>query len=239
MSENLTKNTNSNIDTVSKKLSWFFGGLMLLFSYLLLSESSLASALGFFAALISIPPTGKIINQFLQSKYHFIIDAELKVCACVVFSTLFIFLMAATPEAQKPDKGTQTIPEQQPQKTTEQIESEKIGKEFDIELEKGLEKIKNDSLLIQKKIEKQFSPWDGRHIQLYNFLKENLRDPDSLEHIESSYERKRGAKGWEKGVIEVKVKYRAKNGFGGYNVESISADCDLDGNILKINEYAH
>ena len=97
MSENLTKNTNSNIDTVSKKLSWFFGGLMLLFSYLLLSESSLASALGFFAALISIPPTGKIINQFLQSKYNFIIDAELKVCACVVFSTLFIFLISSFP----------------------------------------------------------------------------------------------------------------------------------------------
>ena len=211
MSENLTKNTNSNIDTISKKtLAWFFGSFMLLFSLLLLSESILASTLGFFGALISIPPSGKLINKFLQSKYHFIIEGELKVALCFV---LFIFLMSAIPETQKSNQSTQIIPEQQPQKSPEQIELEKI--------------------------EKQFSPWDGRHIQLYNFLKENLRDPDSLEHIESSYKRKKGMKGEYSEVIQVKMKYRAKNGFGGYNVESISADCDLDGNILKINEYAH
>ena len=70
MSGNLIKNT--NIDIISKKIvSWFFGSFMLLFSLLLLYESILASTLGFFGALISIPPTGKLINKFLQSKYNF------------------------------------------------------------------------------------------------------------------------------------------------------------------------
>jgi hypothetical protein len=119
MSGNLTKNTKSNIDNISKKtLAWFFGSFMLLFSLLLISESLLASALGFFAALISIPPTGKIINQFLQSKYHFVIEGKLKVTVCFV---LFIFLMSAIPETTKQNlpnteqksqvgyKGTQNI----------------------------------------------------------------------------------------------------------------------------------
>jgi hypothetical protein len=68
---------------------------MLLFSLLLLPESILASTLGFFGALISIPPTGKLINQFLQSKYHFIIEGKLKVGVCFV---LFVFLMSAIPK---------------------------------------------------------------------------------------------------------------------------------------------
>ena len=97
MSGNLTKNT--NIDTISKKiLSWFFGSFMLLFSLLLLYESILASTLGFFGALISIPPTGKLINQFLQSKYNFIIDGKLKVAVCFV---LFVFLMSAIPKTSR------------------------------------------------------------------------------------------------------------------------------------------
>jgi hypothetical protein len=97
VSGNLTKNT--NIDTISKKiLSWFFGSFMLLFSLLLLYESILASTLGFFGALISIPPTGKLINQFLQSKYNFIIEGKLKVVVCFV---LFVFLMSAIPETSR------------------------------------------------------------------------------------------------------------------------------------------
>ena len=97
MSGNLTKNT--NIDTISKKiLSWFFGSFMLLFSLLLLYESILASTLGFFGALISIPPTGKLINQFLQSKYNFIIEGKLKVAVCFV---LFVFLMSAIPKTSR------------------------------------------------------------------------------------------------------------------------------------------
>jgi hypothetical protein len=108
MSKNLTKNT--NIDTISKKiLSWFFGSFMLLFSLLLSPESILASTLGFFGALISIPPTGKLINQFLQSKYHFIIEGKLKVGVCFV---LFVFLMSAIPET-----STQNLPNTEQQQS--------------------------------------------------------------------------------------------------------------------------
>ena len=50
------------------------------------------------------------------------------------------------------------------------------------------------------------------------FIKENLRDPDSYQKIEhKSYFIKEDKK--EKTYIQVSIKYRAKNGFGGMNVK--------------------
>lgn len=68
-----------------------------------------------------------------------------------------------------------------------------------------------------------------------SFIKENLNDPDSLQHIETRYWKKFDKNGQFNNTITVKTKYRAKNSFGGYVVEYISADCDMDGNIIKIN----
>ena len=82
-------------------------------------------------------------------------------------------------------------------------------------------------------IERQFSQWDGSHRNLYRYLKENLKDPDSLEHIETGYKRNFGKDG-KLNTITVTTKYRAKNSFGGYVVEYISADYDLEGNLVKI-----
>jgi len=97
MSENIKKN--KKIHIISKKiLSWFFGSFMLLLALLIFFENILASTLGFFCALISIPPTGKLINQFLQSKYHFIIEGRLKAAVCFV---LFVFVTTAIPEKSR------------------------------------------------------------------------------------------------------------------------------------------
>ena len=58
------------------------------------------------------------------------------------------------------------------------------------------------------------SEWDGSVREVKDYLKKNLRDPDSYQSIE-----------WGKvillsyGTYEVRHKYRAKNGFGGYDIE--------------------
>src|ERR1019366_2379635 len=57
------------------------------------------------------------------------------------------------------------------------------------------------------------SQWDGSVRQVKDWLKGHVRDPDSLEYIEWSPLLKNGD-----GYM-VRVKYRAKNGFGGYEVE--------------------
>lgn len=50
-------------------------------------------------------------------------------------------------------------------------------------------------------------------------LKDALRDPDSYERIEYS-----SVLNKEDSCYIVAIKYRAKNGFGGYNVETIGAE---------------
>lgn len=77
------------------------------------------------------------------------------------------------------------------------------------------------------KIQNQFSPWDGSHRQLEAVLKKSLKDPDSYEHIETRF-KDNGDEG-----IYVVMKYRAKNSFGGYVVNSVAATYSIDGVLLS------
>jgi len=79
----------------------------------------------------------------------------------------------------------------------------------------------------EKKIERQFSAWDGAHIKLQRLIKSNMADPDSYEHIETNY-------GQKTDHLIVITKFRGKNAFGGYVVNTIKAKVDLDGNVLKV-----
>ena len=81
--------------------------------------------------------------------------------------------------------------------------------------------------IAQQKIERLFNPWDGSHLELTKVIKSNLKDPDSFEHIETTY------------LIQgdsmiVQTKYRAKNSFGGVVVESVTAITDKEtGTVLE------
>jgi hypothetical protein len=79
----------------------------------------------------------------------------------------------------------------------------------------------------------QQSSWDGSVPQVKNWLKHNLRDPDSLEFEFWSPLEKAGPHGYA-----VRCRYRAKNGFGGYSVEDKVFALDVNGNVLGCEEYA-
>jgi hypothetical protein len=59
------------------------------------------------------------------------------------------------------------------------------------------------------------SAWDGSHSGLVEQVKASLRDPASFEHDETSI-----TPVSEKGVHVITMKYRARNGFGGMNVQT-------------------
>lgn len=80
-----------------------------------------------------------------------------------------------------------------------------------------------------KEIEKQFSGWNGAHTNLQYLIKENLKDPKSYEHISTHYYDKET-------YLLVTTKYRAKNSFGGYVIETIQAQTTLTGEIIQIIE---
>ncbi|RCS28239.1 hypothetical protein DUT90_01265 [Polaribacter sp. WD7] len=102
-------------------------------------------------------------------------------------------------------------------------EQEKIARELEAERRKQEEINKNR----KENIEKQFSAWDGSHPKLSRMIKENCRNPDSYEHIETRFRD-------DGNSIFVITKYRAENGFGGMTIGSVSARVDFDGNVLEI-----
>tara|TARA_R110002050_G_scaffold228586_1_gene364218 strand:+ start:495 stop:1190 length:696 start_codon:yes stop_codon:yes gene_type:complete len=76
-------------------------------------------------------------------------------------------------------------------------------------------------------IESQFSAWDGSHRNLEKYIKKNMNDPDSYEHVQTVY--------WDQGdYLVVKTTFRGNNAFGGKVKNDIKAKITIDGVILEI-----
>lgn len=81
----------------------------------------------------------------------------------------------------------------------------------------------------KKKIERQFSAWDGSHRGIERLIKKTMNDPDSYNHVKTVY--------WDMGKhLVVKTTFRGKNAFGGVVVNWVKAKSDMDGNIIEIME---
>jgi hypothetical protein len=75
----------------------------------------------------------------------------------------------------------------------------------------------------------QFSAWDGSHRNLERLIKQTMHNPDSYEHVETTY----GDRG---GHLLVRTVFRGTNAFGGVVRNSVTAKVSLDGQILSIIE---
>lgn len=81
----------------------------------------------------------------------------------------------------------------------------------------------------KKEIEQQFSSWDGSHRNLERYIKQNMNDPDSYEHVSTQY--------WDMGDhLVVLTKYRGKNAYGGKVLAMTKAEVDMQGNVVRIME---
>ena len=87
---------------------------------------------------------------------------------------------------------------------------------------KAERKAKEEAALIAKKAEDKrkgfhcLSSWDGSHRATENYVVQNLRDPDSYQHIKTSI-----TPVDKEGNHMLIMQYRAKNGFGGYATGSV------------------
>lgn len=81
----------------------------------------------------------------------------------------------------------------------------------------------------KKRIENQFSVWNGSHRNLERYIKSIMNDPSSYKHVETVY--------WDmKTHLVVRTTFRGKNVFGGVVTNSIKAEVSLNGDILDIIE---
>lgn len=65
-------------------------------------------------------------------------------------------------------------------------------------------------------IEHCFDPWDGSHIELTRLVKESMGDPDSYNHVETTYSDLDS-------VLLVETTFRGRNGFGGMVKQTVLA----------------
>lgn len=87
----------------------------------------------------------------------------------------------------------------------------------------------NDSIANSiKEIENQFNTWDGSHIKLEKYIKENLNDEDSYKHVSTNYINKGD-------YLIVTTIFSAKNSFGGIIKNKIVAKVSAKtGDVIEI-----
>ncbi|MHB9010389.1 MAG: hypothetical protein ACYC3E_00135, partial [Carboxydocellales bacterium] len=112
------------------------------------------------------------------------------------------------------DKRAIYIKELQYKKSQEEAEAAKQKKEKEAQERKGM-------------IEKQFSAWDGSHINLTKYIQESMNDPDSYEHVKTVYRDMND-------YLIVTTTFRGKNAFGGVVKNSVTAKIALNGDIIEI-----
>ncbi len=93
--------------------------------------------------------------------------------------------------------------------------------------ETGTNRGQMGSHVVKKSEVRQLQP-SGIVWQVSAYIEDHLRDPDSYESVYWGKLEKTGDGNW--GVIH---KYRAKNGFGGYDIESRYFVIDKSGNVIE------
>ena len=91
------------------------------------------------------------------------------------------------------------------------------------------ERIEKEAQARREKIESQFSAWDGSHRSLERLIEQGMHDPDSYEHVETTYS-DRGSH------LIVRTVFRGSNGFGATVRDSMTAKVSLNGQILEVLE---
>lgn len=79
--------------------------------------------------------------------------------------------------------------------------------------------------------------FDGSVRQVRDYLRSNVKDWDSYESIEWSQVVDNGPKSSNKARYIVRHKFRAKNSFGGYEIENKIFSMDSTGNVTGVTDF--
>ncbi len=78
------------------------------------------------------------------------------------------------------------------------------------------------------KIKRQFDSWDGSHTKLKQYVKNQMNDPKSFEHVKTEYA--------DKGdYIYLEMSFRGKNALGALVLNKVVAKATIDGQILEVH----
>jgi hypothetical protein len=97
--------------------------------------------------------------------------------------------------------------------------------------EKPVDAVADSIAKREERINKGFSTWNGSHLALTEFVQEAMNDPESYEHVETTYR--------EKGpdTLFIMMSFRGKNGFGGVVKNTVTVYADLDGKMISVPQF--
>lgn len=173
----------------------------------------------FIGGIFLLPQTLKVIENKLgkplnrMSKYLIIIG-------CVTIGFISIAIQSTNSYDQERKLRDQEAYEQLPQSIKDSLNLAE-------QLKDSLNLVAKGQKDRQEKIERQFSSWNGSHIGLTRFIKDNMNDPDSYDHTETKFRD-------DGNSLYVVTKFRGKNAFGGVVISTVTAKVDLDGNVIEI-----
>lgn len=101
-------------------------------------------------------------------------------------------------------------------------EQQKMLDEIKAEAKIDYEKSKTNA-----KLEILFSSWDGSLPSFVDYIKENMNDPDSFDHVETTFRN-------DSDGMTVRMKYRGKNGFNATVTQTATCKVDYEGNFLYL-----
>ena len=108
--------------------------------------------------------------------------------------------------------------------------SEKEKKEIEKSIIDLIYDSKTETEYTNSNPEDQFSKWDGSHKKLTEYIKSQMNDPDSYEHVETKAATKSNH-------ILVVTTIRGTNAYGGKITTTYQAKCDKDtGDVLSISQ---
>lgn len=148
------------------------------------------------------------------------------------------------------DNTPETISNQSIDTTSAQYIFDKLSKKKKLteterrelrEAKEGLENIRleneaEENVKIVRKIREDFqenhmSGWDGSCPNLVKYIKSNLDDPESFEHVSTYY-----APDLQHDCMVLSMQFRAKNRFGALVLSSVDARVAYDGTVLRVTQ---
>ena len=85
--------------------------------------------------------------------------------------------------------------------------------------------VKQDFLQLSE----QFSAWNGSHYNTVAFIKKNMHNPKSFEHVETTFTTNK-----KEGFRIIQMKYRGTNAFNAIVTNTVWVKVDLKGNVLGV-----
>lgn len=202
-----TPNTNTKAHKFSK------GFLIVVLVIIALSSLGVHSYVGFILSIIGI--VFAIDKLYLKVRPNATAGSGIGTAFLLFFiATIFMIVALVRYDGLEKEKREKAKYEALTPAQKEQIEHEK--------------ELKKKEQAVQDKIKKSFSSYDGSHRGLVKFVKANMNDPKSFEHVKTTYTVQ------PTGYLIVKMEYRGKNAFGGVVKNTIGAECDLDGNVTQV-----